>query len=136
MNVSDFRLTAPSTTPSSETTTLAYYLPNPCHDGQHVCSANCQYGFILGPGNCQYCMCAAKTTPSLITTTGNVGGGGLFGKIKNFIAHNKFIPPYYFHIASLYANYYKESIFPQSVICIFFPLISCNISVWSDNTSL
>nr|XP_022304120.1 cysteine-rich motor neuron 1 protein-like isoform X2 [Crassostrea virginica] len=60
---------APSTTPSSETTTLAYYLPNPCQDGQHVCSANCQYGFILGPGNCQYCMCAAKTTPSLMTTT-------------------------------------------------------------------
>ncbi|XP_061170383.1 uncharacterized protein LOC133179706 [Saccostrea echinata] len=54
---------APSTTPSSETTTLAYYLPNPCQSGQHVCTAYCQYGYILGPGNCQYCMCGAKTTP-------------------------------------------------------------------------
>lgn len=60
---------APSTTPLTGTTTLAYYLPNPCQDGKHVCSANCQYGFILGPGGCQYCMCAAQTTAPLQTTT-------------------------------------------------------------------
>uniref|UniRef100_A0A8W8P4Y2 Antistasin-like domain-containing protein n=1 Tax=Magallana gigas TaxID=29159 RepID=A0A8W8P4Y2_MAGGI len=75
---------APSTAPLTGTTTLAYYLPNPCQDGQHVCTANCQNGFILGPGGCQYCMCAAKTTAPLQTTTVKPSGSDVAPPTTSF----------------------------------------------------
>ncbi|XP_060073899.1 cysteine-rich motor neuron 1 protein-like [Ylistrum balloti] len=40
-------------------------LPNPCIPNQLPCAMSCANGFVKGPQDCQYCLCA----PSTVTTT-------------------------------------------------------------------
>ncbi|KAK3095197.1 hypothetical protein FSP39_011362 [Pinctada imbricata] len=91
VTVADFRrpsgtqvAEAITTTPVS-TTPLAVYLPNPCVQGQYVCEdgANCHDGFILGPNNCQYCMCAPNTTTVPLITPSKQHVDGHDGDASN-----------------------------------------------------
>lgn len=60
------------------TTRIPYsvQLTNPCVPSERTCDKSCAYGYLIGPNNCQYCICspykqhittAKPTTPSSIT---------------------------------------------------------------------
>ncbi|XP_033725843.1 keratin-associated protein 16-1-like isoform X2 [Pecten maximus] len=55
-----------STIPTTSPTPSGVILPDPCIPNQPICAMTCANGFVKGPQDCQYCLCAPSTT---VTTT-------------------------------------------------------------------
>ncbi|XP_052085231.1 uncharacterized protein LOC127722398 isoform X2 [Mytilus californianus] len=48
-------------------------LINPCISSETTCDKSCNYGFLIGPNNCQYCLCSPyvqRITTAVPTTQG------------------------------------------------------------------
>ncbi|XP_021359095.1 antistasin-like isoform X2 [Mizuhopecten yessoensis] len=58
-----------STTQLTSPTPTGVILPDPCVPSQSSCAMQCANGFVKGPQDCQYCLCAPSTVATTTTTS-------------------------------------------------------------------